>query len=189
MSTTIDMPSWFKYTYDDFIEKNSEVWTYIKEKLKFEEMIELYAICKAEKEITDGLFEIVFEQFHMYEDDINNFVKSNKYKLLSFNKETADLVGACVKKNNIAQVVEEDLKNLNEIEEKLRSYEKSFGIKFDFVDFECLNKAKKIGKFWMHEKQIVNNGDVYGSEINTIINLFPKTFAYVKENDLDWNLD
>ena len=84
MSTTIDFPSWFEYTLDDFTNKNNEVWKYISE-LELKEIIELYIACEEDEEIKPYLAELIYEEnFDKYENDINNLIDNNKCGLFSF---------------------------------------------------------------------------------------------------------
>lgn len=190
-TTTINLPSWFKYTLDDFTNKNSEVWFHIKNELKFDEIIDLYA-CKSCEEMTASLWWILYEEFPKYEDDINNFVGTDKHKLLSFDKETNEIITGSIKRNNLSQVVKEDFKTFNEVEESLKNCIevcKKVKINLEGVfDFEFFAKAKKLGELWIEEKKIFDCGDLYSEEVDKIMDLFPKTFEYVMKHKLGWDL-
>jgi hypothetical protein len=152
-TTTINLPSWFKYTPDDFVNKNSEVWFHIKNELKFDEIIDLYVSCKSDKEITDSLFEVLYEEFPKYEDDINNFVGTDKHYLLSFDKEVSKIINYFITRNNLSQVVKEDFKTFNEVEESLKNcIEVCKKVKINLegiIDFEFFALAKKLGELWI----------------------------------------
>lgn len=191
-TTTINLPSWFKYTFDDFTNKNIEVWFHIKNELKFDEIIDLYASCKSCKEITDSLIEILYEEFPKYEDDINNFVGTDKHYLLSFDKETNEIITGSIKRNNLSQVVKEDFKTFNEVEESLKNCIevcKKVEINLEgIIDFEFFALAKKLGELWIEEKKIFDCGDLCSGDTNKIMNFFPKTFEYVVKHKLGWDL-
>jgi len=192
-TTTINLPSWFKYTLDDFTNKNSEVWFHIKNELEFDEIVDLYASCKSDKEITDSLIEVLYEEFPKYEDDINNFVGTDKHLLLSFDKETSEFINHCITRNNLGQVVKEDFRTFNEVEESLKNcIEVCKKVKINLegiVDFEFFTKAKECGELWIKEKKIFDSGDISGDyEVNKLMNLFPKTFEYVMKHKLGWDL-
>jgi hypothetical protein len=93
---SIDFPSWFEYTLDDFINKNNEVWKYISE-LELKEIIELYVACESDEEIEPCLTQLIYEEnFDKYENDINNFVDNNKCGLFSFDKKLFEFVNKLV---------------------------------------------------------------------------------------------
>ncbi len=124
MSTTIDFPSWFKYTLDDFTNKNNEVWKYISE-LELKEIIELYVACEADEEIKPCLVELIYdENFDKYENDINNLI-DNKCGLFSFDTKAFEfakkLVGYAKKRR------EEEYKEYLRVKEEYFRLKKKFG--------------------------------------------------------------
>lgn len=197
MITKIDLPVWFKYTYDDFDNKNKEVWAYV-ENLKFAEIIELYYCCVEEEQIKTGIADTVYQQFSNYEKDINSFATSKQRKLYSFNSEVSNLINHCIKRNNISEPISQDLQNLNKIEAACKNVEKvcktaglsikSFGKYDPLINFEFLNQAKKLGELWLKEKQVLGDLEIGDDAISKLFEVFPKTFEYVRENKLGWNL-
>jgi hypothetical protein len=204
MTSCVSFPSWFKYTLEDFTRtgtaacKNKEVWNYISNIKDFSKIMHLLCSVVGEDEIFEGVGDTIEENFHKYKNIKSYFSKEN---ISIFNKKFSGIYAYCKNRYLLKEVIEEDLKIINEVKNNIDKLNKKICQKnldvvltkllgFDSAK-ENLNFAIKCGEEWKANYRVADTDKVeMPSEpmANTVVNLFPKTFEYVTENKLGWHL-
>lgn len=188
----MNKPNWFNYEYFDFLDKNKEVWGYISDIKEFSKLIELYICYISEHEIKEGLEGIITDRFSEYKNEIKIYFESSHFKLNSFNNNVKQFLNYCEKRSRLDEIIDQDLENVKKLKQSLENTNKltqDLGCEKYFSNAGEINEINEIEKFahnWKKESQI--NSEVSDSEVNRLMCLFPKTFKYVNENKLGWNL-
>lgn len=201
---TINFPSWFKYSLDDFVERNDEVWNYIYNIKTFSDIMDLYRCCIEEDEISQSLIEIIDQRFAEYsEGEVEEYLNSDKCTLHSFNTKFKKFLNHFEKRVSLSKVIKQDIEKIKKIKESL---EKANNLYQELLEesltqrgiervtrnitdeIELINEMENAGLMWSRERKVSGYNNWYDTLINKAFSLYPKTFKYISQNKLGWDL-